>query len=146
VPAGRKRKMKVGRNVLDAHSGRAMRVEDVLEIDIKPGWKDGTKVTFQGKGDETQVGQSAGDLQFVISQEPHAKFKRDGNDLVYTMKIKLKDALVGGQINIQHLSGTSVPVSFEGPVHPGKVVTIRCVSTSCYSAALIACMLPAESV
>ena len=27
-----------------------MTVEEVLEIDVKPGWKKGTKVTFEEKG------------------------------------------------------------------------------------------------
>jgi DnaJ-class molecular chaperone len=57
--------MKVKRHITDAQSGRAMEVEEILTIDVKPGWKAGTKVTFAGKGDEGPDGQ-AGAIQFVV--------------------------------------------------------------------------------
>lgn len=46
---------------------------------VKPGWKEGTKVTFSGKGDE-RPGQPADDLMLVVKQEPHPRFTRHGND------------------------------------------------------------------
>lgn len=33
-------------------------VQDVITINVQPGWKDGTRITFAGKGDE-QPGQPA---------------------------------------------------------------------------------------
>ena len=62
----------------------------VLEINVKPGWKAGTKVTFQGDGDEDEQ-HAAGDIIFKISEKLHPVFKRDGNDLVYTHKLPLRD-------------------------------------------------------
>lgn len=41
---GSTRKMKISRTIYDAASGKATRVSEVLTIDIKPGWKAGTKV------------------------------------------------------------------------------------------------------
>lgn len=46
---------------------------------VRPGWKEGTKVTFNGKGDE-RPGQPADDLVLVIKQAPHPRFTRNGND------------------------------------------------------------------
>jgi DnaJ homolog subfamily B member 4 len=119
--------MKVGRKLVDGQSGQPVQVQEVLTIDVKPGWKDGTKVTFAGKGNETQPGQPAGDLVFIIKEQHHTRFVRQGNDLVYTYKIRLRDALCGGSVNVQHLDGSQVPVSFDGPLHPGSVMTVRCV-------------------
>lgn len=45
--------------------------------------RQGTKVTFPGKGDE-RPGQPPADLQFVVDEAPHARFTRRGNDLHYT--------------------------------------------------------------
>ena len=42
-----------------------MSEEKILSIDIKPGWKSGTKITFAKEGDETP-GHLAGDIIFVI--------------------------------------------------------------------------------
>lgn len=36
------------RNIVDAASGKAVPVEETLEITVKPGWKEGTRVTFAG--------------------------------------------------------------------------------------------------
>lgn len=118
--------MKIKRSITDSSTGRSMEVEEIVEIDVKPGWKDGTKVTFAGKGDEIR-GRPAQDVQFVIKEQPHGLFKRDGNDLTYTARIQLKDALVGGRFTLQHLNGNNIPVAFAGPVAPTTVQAMRCV-------------------
>ena len=43
--------LKLTRTVLTG--GRESRVAETLSIDVKPGWKRGTKITFPEKGDET---------------------------------------------------------------------------------------------
>ena len=47
---GSTRKMKIQRTIQDA-SGQSMRVSEVLTVDVKPGWKSGTKITFPEKGE-----------------------------------------------------------------------------------------------
>lgn len=46
---GGTKRMKISRNVTDA-TGRTDRVTETLSIEIKPGWKKGTKITFPKKG------------------------------------------------------------------------------------------------
>ena len=65
------------------------RVSETLTIDVKPGWKKGTKITFPEKGDEAP-GVIAADIVFVIDEKRHPKFERDGNDLVKTVKVDLR--------------------------------------------------------
>ena len=48
---GSTRKMKISRNIVDVN-GKAMSVEEILPIEVKPGWKKGTKITFPEKGNE----------------------------------------------------------------------------------------------
>ena len=83
---GVKKKLRVTRDIVDSASGKAMPVQETLEIDVKPGWKQGTRVTFQGKGDE-RPGMPAGDLVFVVQEKPHPRFRREGNDLHATLKV-----------------------------------------------------------
>ncbi|KAL4583526.1 hypothetical protein LXL04_008102 [Taraxacum kok-saghyz] len=90
---GTTKKMKISRDTTDA-SGRPTTVEEILTIEIKPGWKKGTKITFPEKGNE-QRGVITSDLIFIIDEKPHGVFKRDGNDLVITQKISLAEALTG---------------------------------------------------
>lgn len=57
------------------------RPEDtILTIEVKPGWKEGTKITFNNEGDE-KPNHSAGDIIFVLKEANHARLKRKGNDL-----------------------------------------------------------------
>ena len=46
---GSTRKMKISRTVHNA-AGRPERISEILSIDIKPGWKKGTRITFPEKG------------------------------------------------------------------------------------------------
>lgn len=84
------KKMKISRKRLNP-DGRSTRAEDkVLEVQIKKGWKEGTKITFPKEGDETPTNIPA-DIVFVVKDKPHPVFRRDGSDIVYPAKISLRD-------------------------------------------------------
>ena len=71
--------------------GRTVRMEDkILTIDIKAGWKAGTKITFPKEGDQTPNNVPA-DIIFVIKDKPHPMFTRDGSDIKYKASLSLKD-------------------------------------------------------
>jgi DnaJ family protein B protein 1 len=90
IASGCTKKMKISRKVLNPDN-RTSHIEDkVLTIDVKPGWKAGTKITFPREGDQTPNTVPA-DIVFVIKDKPHQHFKRDGSDLIYTAKVSLRD-------------------------------------------------------
>jgi len=82
------KKMKISRRVVQA-DGSSRKEDKVLQISIKPGWKSGTKVTFQKEGDQAP-GKIPADIVFIIRDKPHAMFKREGSDLRYTARLTLK--------------------------------------------------------
>lgn len=84
---GTTKKLKVGKRFLSGE-----REEKVLTIDVKPGWKKGTKVRFAGAGNEVNPGRSQ-DVVFVIDEKPHGSFSRSDNDLRVTLHIPLLEAL-----------------------------------------------------
>lgn len=62
-------------------------------VNVKPGWKAGTKITFPSEGDDGGPGLPA-DLVFVVAEKPHPTLQREGHNLVVTKKVKsLHDAL-----------------------------------------------------
>lgn len=84
------KKMKITKKVL-GQDGRSTWTEDkMLSINIKPGWKEGTKVTFPKEGDQTPSNIPA-DIVFVIKDKPHPTFKRDGSDIKYKATIGLRE-------------------------------------------------------
>ncbi|KAB2046733.1 hypothetical protein ES319_D01G256200v1 [Gossypium barbadense] len=113
---GTTKKMKISRDVMDG-SGRPTTVEEILTIDIKPGWKKGTKITFPEKGNE-QRGVIPSDLVFIIDEKPHSVFKRDGNDLIVTQKISLVEALTGYTAQLITLDGRNLTVPINNIISP----------------------------
>lgn len=96
---------------------RTMPVEEILTIEVRPGWKKGTKITFPEKGNE-QPNIIPADLVFVIDEKPHGVFTREGNDLVTTQKITLVEALTGYTVNLTTLDGRSLTIPINSIIHP----------------------------
>ncbi|KAJ0089236.1 hypothetical protein Patl1_31345 [Pistacia atlantica] len=113
---GTTKKMKISRDVIDA-SGRPSTVEEILTIEVKPGWKKGTKITFPEKGNE-QRNVIPSDLVFIIDEKPHSVFKRDGNDLIVTQKISLVEALTGYTAQLTTLDGRNLTVPINSVISP----------------------------
>lgn len=113
---GATKKMKISREIADA-SGKTMPVEEILTINIKPGWKKGTKITFPEKGNE-QPNVIPADIVFVIDEKPHTVFTRDGNDLVVTQRISLVEALSGYTAYITTLDGRKLTIPINNVIHP----------------------------
>lgn len=120
---GSKRKMKISRIVSD-DSGKPRTVEEVLAIDIKPGWKKGTKITFPENGNQ-EPNLLPGDLIFVIDEKPHSTFKRDGNDLLVHQKLSLIDALTGITLNLITLDGRNLTIIVSDIVKPGHEIVVQ---------------------
>lgn len=87
---GTTKKMKITRKVA-SDNGQSVRSEEkVLSIDVQPGWKAGTRVTFPREGDH-MPGSIPADVVFVICDKPHPQFVRDGSNIKYRAKIGLRE-------------------------------------------------------
>ena len=100
-------------------------IDKLYEFDIKPGWKDGTKITFEKSGDQSHPSANQNDIQFVISTKPHDLFTRQNNDLEFTAKITLKQALCGGNVEIEHFGGKMLKIPLKGITAPNTRRTIQ---------------------
>ncbi|XP_056403200.1 dnaJ homolog subfamily B member 5 isoform X2 [Hyla sarda] len=118
------KRMKITRRRLNP-DGRTVRTEDkILNVVIKKGWKEGTKITFPKEGDATSENIPA-DIVFLLKDKPHAHFKRDGSNIVYTSKITLKEALCGCTVNIPTIDGRVIPLPCSDIIKPGTVKRLR---------------------
>ena len=89
-----------------------------MQIKVKPGWRNGTKITFEGKGDE-KPGYLPADIVFSI-EEKNPLFKRVGDDLELEIEIPLLKALVGCTITLPLLSGDKMIFRIDDHViYPG---------------------------
>ncbi|KAF8525953.1 hypothetical protein BU17DRAFT_83457 [Hysterangium stoloniferum] len=119
---GTTKRLKVSRRLM---SGRTE--DKVLEIEVQPGWKAGTKIRFPHAGNEQPPTGEAQDVVFVVEEKPHPRFSRDGNDLTTKLQLPLVDALTGsgGPQIIDHLDGRKIRISPPGAVvKPGAETKI----------------------
>ncbi|CAB4062540.1 DNAJB5 [Lepeophtheirus salmonis] len=89
IAKGVTKRMKISRRVVSS-DGSIRKEEKVLTINVKPGWKPGTKITFQKEGDQAP-NKIPADIIFIIRDKPHKNFTREGSDLKYVAKISLKE-------------------------------------------------------
>ncbi|XP_009792410.1 uncharacterized protein [Nicotiana sylvestris] len=101
-----------------ATTGLIVKEEEVVTIKVRPGWKRGTKITFEVKGDE-RPGTLPADIVFSIDEKTHPLFKREGDDLVLGVEVPLVQALTGCIITVPLLGGDEMTMSFDQVIYPG---------------------------
>jgi DnaJ-class molecular chaperone len=109
---GTVKKLKITRNVFGRDE------ETVIDLEIRPGWKDGTKITYPGDGDQ-QSGQPPQDLVFIIRELQHPIFVREKDDLIVNKTITLAQALTGFVIQQQGIDGHPLQLPINDVVAPG---------------------------
>ncbi len=100
-----------------------LRREEEISIVIPSGMRDGEMVRMTGYGEAISKG-TTGDLYIKINVIPHPVFRRDGNDLVMNLNIKLSDALLGTKHTIQTLDG-EIEVTIPEGVSVNEILRVR---------------------
>ncbi|KAF0473741.1 dnaJ-like subfamily B member 13-like [Gigaspora margarita] len=113
------KKLKVSRKLYDSASGRQIPTDKIIEVNVRPGLKAGSKFRYSKAGDELPNGETQ-DIVVVVNEKPHPVFTRDNDDLRIILKISLLEALVGFKNNIQTLDGRSLPLSSNSIIKPGQ--------------------------
>lgn len=114
---GAHKKMKIKRKTFDPATGKRSVQDKILEMDIKPGLKAGSKIKFAGVGDQEEGGTQ--DLHFIVTEKEHPTLKRDGDNLKTVVELDLKEALTGWQRTVTTIDGKQLNVSGSGPTQPG---------------------------
>ncbi|PVU94035.1 hypothetical protein BB561_002850 [Smittium simulii] len=116
--SGVTKKLKVTRNILD-QAGKINQSQKILQIDVKPGWKSGTKVRFSGEGDD--LGNGPQDIVILIEEKSDSVFKRDKDNLLITLNLTLKESLCGFKKTITTLDNRTLDVeNLTNVVRPGQ--------------------------
>jgi DnaJ-class molecular chaperone len=74
-----------------------------IDLKLAPGVEDGTQMRLKGKGQQGPGG--AGDGIVTISIEPHAFFRREGDNVRIDLPITLSEAVAGGKIKVPTVDG-----------------------------------------
>ncbi|MFI3261824.1 MAG: DnaJ C-terminal domain-containing protein, partial [Rikenellaceae bacterium] len=101
-----------------------VRDEEVVEVHIPKGIGEGMQLSVSGKGNAAKNGGVNGDLLIVIEEEQHPELTRDINDLIYNLKLKVTDAILGTSIEVPSVDG-KVKIKIEAGTQPGRVLRLR---------------------
>lgn len=99
---GTHKKMKIERK---NYNGKNVQNEsEILTVNVMPGWKEGTKITFNNKGDIKPNIEPA-DIIFTIKQKAHNTYSREDNNLIMIMNISYDEVLNGFEKKIINIKG-----------------------------------------
>lgn len=97
---------------MDAMRGAEKRLsfsgdQGVQEVNVKipKGVNSGQRLRLQGKGSKDPYSGRTGDLYITVKVGEHPVFRREGNDIHATVKVKVSDALLGGSIEVPTIDG-----------------------------------------
>jgi len=100
-----------------------LRREEEVSIVIPAGIRDGEMIRMTGYGEAISKG-TTGDLYIKINVASHNVFKRDGNDLVMSLNLKLSDALLGMEYPLRTLDG-EIKVTIPEGVAINEILRVR---------------------
>jgi DnaJ-class molecular chaperone len=96
-----------------------------VEVRIPAGVRDGSKVRAAGEGEPAPPGGSAGDLYLVVRLLPHPRFERRGQDLYTKVRIPVVTAVLGGEVPVETLNGSSLRLRVPELTGSGKLFRLR---------------------
>ncbi|XP_033834572.1 dnaJ homolog subfamily B member 13 isoform X1 [Periophthalmus magnuspinnatus] len=111
------KKIKISRKVMNIDGCTSSIRDKILTVTVKPGWKEGTRITFPEEGDQGP-NNIAADIVFIVQQKPHPVFERIDNDLIYHAQVSLEMALTGFSVEVETLDGRLINIPFNEIVHP----------------------------
>ncbi len=86
----------------ECRGGGILKKQEEFKIKIPAGINDGEMIRLAGAGEAIADG-NPGDLYIKVHVTPHKVFKKRGNDLIMDLGVKLTDALLGAEYNVETL-------------------------------------------
>ena len=96
-----------------------------VNVRIPAGVRSGQRIRVPGKGAPSRDGGEPGDLLVSISIQPHDTFDRDENNLLVDVPVTYSDAVLGADVKVPTLGGTTVTVRIPPGTQSGKVFRVR---------------------
>lgn len=93
-----------------------------IDLKLAPGVETGTQMRLAGKGEPGSGGH--GDALVTIDIQPHAFFKRDGDNVLLDLPVTLAEAVVGSKVKVPTVDG---PVMLNVPAgsSSGRVLRLK---------------------
>jgi len=97
--------------------------EQVLEIKIPPGIQDNTTLRLARMGDDSFPNVARGDIHLTVNILQHNRFLRQGDDLLFNLKISAIDAILGKTITVDTIDQKTLEVKINPGTQPGQILS-----------------------
>jgi molecular chaperone DnaJ len=84
----------------------SIRSTRTLTVTVPSGVKTGSRLRMKGEGEAGS--RERGDLYLVVEVQPHATFRREGDDLVTEVSATLPQAILGAELSVPTLEGSVI--------------------------------------
>ena len=105
-------------------SGRERRSR-TLEVAIPAGIEDGLQIRLRGEGEAGHNGGSPGDLYVLIRVRQHEVFRREGNDILYTLQINMAQAALGAKVTVPTITDEIAELDIPAGTQTGAVFQLK---------------------
>lgn len=90
------------------HGDGRVATTDSVDVRIPPGAQQGARLRVAGKGNAGTHGAPPGDLYITLRVEPHALFRRVGDDIHITVPVRIDEAGLGTKIEVPTIDGRAL--------------------------------------
>ncbi|XP_076969728.1 dnaJ homolog subfamily B member 13 isoform X3 [Tamandua tetradactyla] len=111
------KKIKISRRVLNEDGYSSTIKDKILTIDVKPGWRQGTRITFEKEGDQGPNIIPA-DIIFIVKEKLHPRFRRENDNLFFVNPIPLGKALTCCTVEVKTLDDRLLNIPINDIIHP----------------------------
>lgn len=101
-----------------------VRDEEKISVEIPAGVEEGNYLTIARKGHAGRRGGSHGDLIVIIEEKEHKYLTRDGENVIYKLRISFPDAALGVRAEVPTLYGAE-KVDIKSGTQPGESVVLK---------------------
>ena len=99
--------------------------QHTVEVRIPAGIKDGATVRATGEGGAAPREGQAGNLYLSVRVLPHRRFERRGQDLYTQVSIPVTTAVLGGEVTVETLGGSTLRLKIPEHTSSGRVFRLR---------------------
>jgi molecular chaperone DnaJ len=103
--------------------GRLLK-EQSISVKIPAGVVEGNYIPLRGQGHAGPRGGERGDIFAIIQEKAHEYFYRDGNHILYDMKVSMSVAALGGKVTVPTLAGKA-ELSIEPGTQSSSVLRMK---------------------
>lgn len=99
--------------------------EQIINVKIPAGISGGTTLRLKELGDDSFYNLPKGDVFLTVHVLPHAKFQRQGDDLITEVEVSAIDAMLGTRVEITTLENKTFSINVSPGTQPNTVLGLQ---------------------